>query len=163
MENEHFTIFKPFQEVLVRNNNNKWQAALYSHSEELPSGKKVHRIANSNNGFFEGEIIDYNRHKRLLGTTFSTDDVFLLPGDIIVVFDRNRRPTNTYFGTTKVYDSIDKNGIKVKTEEGIQYYQYCIPYTDFNPANVKDSLQYTLRAVEGKLIACPLVYDCFQS
>lgn len=141
METKH-KIFKPFDEVLVRDHDGRWYCALYSFFMD-----KYHVTSHINVDKDE-DIIPYEGNEYLVGTNNEPEEEIKLEEGEVAVFCDVLNFLSEFTGISKFKHT---NPSSFKTING-NVWTYAIKFSDFNPENMEETKKHILCVRNGRII-----------
>lgn len=146
METKHKT-FKPYDRILVRDSQDKWQIDLYSHwNEEY----KQHITLAYGDGLRieDNHILSYEGHEQLVGTTNEPEgEVKLEEGEHILVTDKIKNFLDSRFNV-RIFKEIENTFFVTN----VCNWLYAIRFSDFNPNDMEETKKHILCVKNGKVV-----------
>ena len=147
METTHKT-FKPFDRVIVKDGEGKWQIDFYSYWND---DYKVHYTMSYGGGvdIRDEDILPFDEYPHLLGTTDSPDEELRLEkGELIFVDDTINDDIILWnFSRFEQVNSSDS----FETKFG-NIFKYAIRFSDFNPNDMEKTKKHILCVKNGKIV-----------
>lgn len=150
MENKH-KHFRPYDRVLVRDSENRWQIDFYSHwSKE--HGRYITLAYGNEFLITDGDVLPFEGNEHLVGTSDEPEEeIRLEEGEWLMVSDFIEGIKCMYFTSSK-FEKIDESLFRVKLRLGSMYYKYAIRASDYIPGDMEESKKKILCVKNGKII-----------
>lgn len=146
--------FKPYDRVLVRDDEDNWQIDLYSHwSKE----KEQHVTLAFGDGIVltDRDVLPYEGNENLLGTTGEPDEeIELMEGEWVMVCDKIEDQPDEWKLRYFMWANEDKICIqRVRYAYPDPYpYSYAIRFKDFDPSNMVETCRHIMCVKNGKVV-----------
>lgn len=140
-------IFKPFDKVLVRHNN-EWKIEFYSHYN---AERNSHTVT-TGTGIADEDIIPYEGCEYLLGTSNNPKgSINFKEGDLGIFFDNLENfSLKKYFGFVGVFSGISSLN-RFITIDTLRW-NFVIPFHEFDPYNMEETEKHILCVKNGKVV-----------
>lgn len=148
MENE-YKQFAPFDRVLVRDSQDKWQIDFYSHWDEV---NKQHITLAYGDGLRieDKDILLFEGNEHLLGKSDEPEEeVKLEVGEWIACSDKIERMKNGQCNM-EIFGDIREGGFETKELDWI--YTFCIRFSDYNPNDMDETRKHILCVKDGRIV-----------
>ena len=151
MENRHKQ-FKPYDRVLVRDSDDRWQIDFYSRWNDE---EKQHITLAYGDGLvlLDSDILPFEGNEHLVGTTDEPEEeIELKEGEWIFVCSF---PEQFEAGwNLRQFKLIQEKRIYVTDRYASNYtnYNYAIPFKDFNPYDMEETRKHILCVKDSKVV-----------
>lgn len=152
METKHKK-FKPYDRVLVRDSEDKWQIDFYSH---WSGGLSQHVTLAFGDGLKidDKDILPFEGNEHLVGTTDEPEEeIKLEEGEWIIANDRDY-PLEIGHGSLGKCIRVEGNTFVERSpfgDNGLKYF-YAIRLKDFNPNDIEETKKHILCVKNGKVV-----------
>lgn len=144
--------FKPFDKILLKGKAEDlvWFCELYSHYDE--ANEILYAIGNIPYTPQVYDVIPFEGNEDLVGTNNKFEKVSLEPAELVVVSDNF---DNIITGTIRRFYQIieyDQFECYMSDVNSTSCWKYCIPFKDFNPDNLEETLKHVYCVNNGRLV-----------
>lgn len=151
MENKHKK-FKPYDRVLVRDSEDKWQIDFYSHWNDEYK-QHITLVYDDGLKIEDSDILPYEGNEHLVGTADEPEkEIKLEYWEWIMALsgcldEPSNEPSDWYLEQIN-HISGEEN---IETKRGCPYH-YFIRFKDFNPNDMEETRKHILRVKNGKIV-----------
>lgn len=141
--------FKPFQKVLIKDGDSKWQIDLYSHWD---SDSENHITMSYGGGLeiTDEDILPYECNEELVGTIDEPEtEVRLEEGEWCIFFDNFEWVKEGEHGVLRRLQKL--NGAWFFDYNRMNW-KYAIRFKDFNPNDMEETKKHILCVKNGKIV-----------
>lgn len=152
--------FEPFDKIIIRPKIECgiWYCAIFSHYSQ-DDENYFFIIGGDIEGYstVSTDVLHFAGNKHLVGTTDMPDEeVELKKGDVIVTFDDLRDIEKPFYVNINEFKDISEKYINFCKKDDkiifVTYSKYCIPFSRFNPNDMKETRKHILCVKNGKLV-----------
>ena len=138
--------FEPFERIIVKNKEKSsvWSCDMVS----LATDYALYTFCRGEIDFRYYDVLPFAENEHLVGTSETPEKVELKYGDAIICFN-DFEDIDVFNFVLSKYKGLMPNNILSANEEG---WAYCIPFSQFNPNDIKETRKHIHFVRNGKLV-----------